>query len=132
MIVKVRPEDLPEVLVEQLQDYANGELRQKVNEAVKETAKTGAKMLKQSTDYNDRTGEYRKGWNAKLRRGKYTSVTMTEEYSVNNRKYQITHLLEKGHVGRNGERVKPYEHIGPVEEFLRVLLVSNIHKKVGY
>lgn len=130
MIVKVEAEDLPKELVEQLREYANGELRQQVNEAIKETARTGAKMLKQSSDYNDRTGEYRKGWNAKLRRGKYSSITMTEQYSINNRKHQITHLLEKGHASRNGGRVKPYEHIEPVEEILETLVISNISKKM--
>ena len=109
MIVKIDAEELPEELVRQLQDFANGELKQKVNEAIKETAKAGAKMLKQSSDYNDRTGEYRKGWNVKLRKGKYSSATMTEQYSVNNRKHQITHLLEKGNASRNGGRGKQYE-----------------------
>ncbi|HJD38157.1 MAG TPA: HK97 gp10 family phage protein [Candidatus Blautia ornithocaccae] len=131
MIVKIDAEELPEELVRQLQDFANGELKQKVNEAIKETAKAGAKMLKQSSDYNDRTGEYRKGWNVKLRKGKYSSVTMTEQYSVNNRKHQITHLLEKGHASRNGGRVKPYEHFAPTEEALETLVIEKINKKIG-
>lgn len=132
MIAQVKPEDLEEELKRQLQDWTNGELRQQVNKAIKKTAKTGAKMLKEGGPYKDRTGDYSKSWNAKLRRGKYTSVTMTEQYSINaGKQYRLTHLLENGHQSRSGGRVKAYGHIKPVEEYLEVLVISNIHKEVG-
>lgn len=131
MIVKANPDNLPEELVKELQDWTNTELRQKVNEAIKETAETGAKMLRGGGPYKERTGKYTKDWDEKLRKKALTAITKTEEYSVyNKKKYQLTHLLEKGHLSRNGERVKPFEHIKPTEEFMETLVVSNIRKHV--
>lgn len=132
MIVKVDPNYLPDEIVKELQDWKNGELRQKINEAVKETAEHGANMLKAGGPYKDRTGEYSKGWTATLRRRKYDAITHTEAYSINNKKhYRLTHLLENGHASRNGGRVKAYEHIKPTEEFLEQLVISNINKKMN-
>lgn len=131
MIVKANPDNLPEELVKELQDWTNTELRQKVNEAIRETAETGAKMLRNGGPYAERTGKYTKDWDAKMRKKALTAITNTEEYTVyNKRKYQLTHLLENGHQSRNGGRVRPFEHIKPTEEFIETLVVSNIRKHV--
>lgn len=131
MIVKANPDNLPEELVKELQDWTNTELRQKVNEAIKETAETGAKMLRGGGTYKERTGKYTKNWDEKLRKKALTDITKTEEYSVYNKKeYQLTHLLENGHQSRSGGRVRPYEHIKPTEEFMETLVISNIRKHV--
>lgn len=131
MIVKATPENLDQEIAKQLQDWANGDVRRAVNEALKETANTAAKMLRQGGSYQERTGEYSKDWKSKLRKGKYTSEIMTEQYSVYNKDhYQLTHLLERGHQSRNGGRVKAYEHIKPTYEVVEQLVVSNIGKRI--
>lgn len=130
MIVKIDPNDLEETVREQLQDWANGTLRRAVNEAVKETAATTAKLLKQGGGYEERTGKYSKDWDSKLRAKSYSGITGTEEWTVYNKKhYQLTHLLEKGHQKRNGGRTKAFEHIGPVQELAEQLIISNVGKK---
>lgn len=132
MIVKLEAEDLPDKIVEQLKGWANGDLRQALNEAIQETAETGAKMLQKDGPYKSRMGKYAKGWQATLRKRRYSSITGLEQYSINNKtRYQLTHLLENGHVGRDGKRVKAFEHIKPVEEFMETLVVSNANKKLA-
>lgn len=60
-----------------------------------------------------RTGEYNRGWkvkeNAKTLRG--------VSYILHNpKRYRLTHLLEKGHVNRDGSRTAARVHIKPIEE----------------
>lgn len=130
MIVKIEADDLPEEITKQLKGWAGGELRRQINEAIRETAETGAKMLQETSP--KRSGKYGKSWEATLRKKKYSAIIGTEQYSVHNKKYyRLSHLLEKGHVSRNGGRVRPYEHIRQTEEFLETLVVSNVNKKIS-
>jgi hypothetical protein len=55
------------------------------------------------------TGDYRKGWAIKKSGKKYIVHNKTD--------YQLTHLLEHGHIKRGGgDRVEPRVHIAPAEE----------------
>jgi hypothetical protein len=54
------------------------------------------------------TGDYAKGWARKK---------TAHGFIVHNRTdYQLTHLLERGHMNRDGSRTAPRVHIAPVEE----------------
>lgn len=56
----------------------------------------------------DRKGHYKDGWSSK----KTYSAVDTFEYEVRNtKKYQLTHLLEHGHIAANGVRVGVRPHI---------------------
>lgn len=59
-----------------------------------------------------RTGEYRKGWRVKTEKGNgYVDCIVH-----NATDYQLTHLLEKPHLKRNGGMTAPKVHIAPVEQ----------------
>lgn len=54
-------------------------------------------MKKTSGDFSDRTGDYRKGWRATLRK---TRISVDARV-YNETDYRLTHLLEKGHKVKN-------------------------------
>ena len=130
MVVKVDYNSLSEEIQNQLKTFGTA-LNREINEGLKEVADKTAETLRQGGPYNERSGKYTRDWAVKLRSRSYSSVTMTEEYTVYNKKnYQFTHLLEKGHVSRNGARVRPFEHIKPAEELAEQMAISEVNKAV--
>ena len=122
---------LGDAIMSQLEEWTNGELKQAVNEGLKETAAAAEKALKQGGPYTERTGKYTKDWTHGVRGSRAPAITGLNGYSVYNKKnYQLTHLLEKGHQARHGGRVRAFEHIGPVNDTLGELAVQKITQKV--
>ena len=128
MVVKVKPEQLDAAIREQLETYSE-EVRQNLNKNLKEVAEKTAETLKKGGTYKERTGKYTPDWSVTAR--KAVSAVKGEQYSVHNRKhYQLTHLLEKGHVTRNGRRTRAFEHILPAEQAAEELAVTAVEKAV--
>ena len=68
--------------------------------------------LKLVCEIHKRTGDYKKSWKVKTTKGKgFVSCIIH-----NATDYQLTHLLEKPHLKRNGGLTTPKVHIAPVEE----------------
>lgn len=100
---------LASLINRELQRYAN-RIEEDVDAVAKEVAKDGAQKLKATSPKN--TGDYAEGW---------TYKKVDNAYVVHNKnKPQITHLLEKSHVQRDGSRSTPEIHIKPVEESMVV------------
>lgn len=96
-------------------DEYNYEVRQKMLEASKETAKDTVSLLRQTSPKGKgaKAGQYARGWKSKKQTNGYIVYNATD--------YQLTHLLEKGHrifvrgkyIGRS---TRPKVHIKPAEE----------------
>lgn len=98
------------VIMEGLTEYAElaadvmKDCVRKAGDTVKRETKAGAPV---------KTGRYKKSWMVKRQR----ETSNVLEVVVHSRdRYQLTHLLEKGHAKRGGGRVKAVPHIAPAEE----------------
>lgn len=103
--------DFTAEVMEALNSYAVG-----VNEAMQKVlpnvAKEAAKQLQNNSPH--RTGKYASGW-----RQKTTSGALDVQAVVYNAKAPgLSHLLEHGHLLRNGKRSRAVTHIKPVEEWV--------------
>ena len=128
MVVNVKPDQLDQAIRESLETY-NANISRAVNESLKDVADKTAETLKKGGSYKERTGKYTPDWSVTAR--STASSLQGEEYSVHNRKhYQLTHLLEKGHVTRNGSRTKAYQHILPAEQAAQELAVEAVEQAV--
>lgn len=82
-----------------------------MKKAVKKTATAVKKDI--ATNAPKRTGKYAASWTTKKTKENSHSIEMTVHSKD---RYQLAHLLEKGHAKRGGGRVAGRPHIAPAEE----------------
>ena len=111
MVVSTSYENLPDELQKALSEYSV-EISEKLNKAYKELAEAGVAKLQSTHPYHDRTGKYSKGFTVTQRKNAVSAMG-AESYTIHNKRYQITHLLEHGHLTRNGGRARAFEHWKP-------------------
>lgn len=100
------------VQMKQVLDEVNKEVEESARKNIDRTAKESVQKLRNTSP--KKTGSYAKGWGTK-KQGDMDVV-------VHNRTdYQLTHLLENGHVIKNKKgtygRTHGIKHIAPVEEW---------------
>ncbi len=107
---RVTVDQMADAIMEGLQEYA-----QLATDVMKDCVKKAGNAVKKETQAGVpvKTGRYQKSWTVK--RQKETGNTLEVVVHSRNR-YQLTHLLEKGHAKRGGGRVKAIPHIAPAEE----------------
>lgn len=93
-------------------------------------AKEGVKTLKATSPKNKRNsthrGKYAKGWRAKKENSRGSI-----HYIIHNATdYQLTHLLEKPHLKRNGGYTSPIVHIKPVEQQCISKYIKNVENGI--
>lgn len=122
MAKKTTLEKLDVELDEILNEYANS-IYEGVEEAKIAVGKAGVKMLKQSAQQFNGTGEYAKSWAVDAEKSR-TGNTVVIYSKIPSR----PHLLEYGHakVGKKGGRVPAYPHIQPVEEKLNAMFKNKV------
>ena len=124
----IKPDELQKVVMNYLENYKE-DIDEDVIETVDEITKKARDELKQTSPRGKgtRSNPYYKGWAIKLskrRSGVYYKVIW------NKTNYQLTHLLEFGHVTRNGGRTKAIPHIRPIEQKYNVEFVYKLEKKI--
>ena len=107
---RVSADRMAEAVMEGLLEYA-----ELAADVMKDCVKKAGNTVKKETQAGApvRTGKYKRSWAVKRQRE--TSSTLEVVVHSRNR-YQLTHLLEKGHAKRGGGRVKAIPHIAPAEE----------------
>ena len=96
----------------ELLDEVDKEVQQSARKGIDKVSKESVQKLRNTSPV--KTGSYAKGWSTK-KQGDMDVVV------YNRTDYQLTHLLENGHVIRNAKgtygRAPAHKHIKPVEEW---------------
>ncbi|MCD8353565.1 MAG: HK97 gp10 family phage protein [Clostridiales bacterium] len=106
---KVSIDEMADAINEGLQEYADL-AAEDMKSAVRKSATTVRKSIQAGAPV--RTGAYRKSWTV-TKTGEDSQSLHLTVHSKN--RYQLVHLLEKGHANRGGGRTKAYPHIAPAE-----------------
>lgn len=107
----ISPLELSDALMQSLEE-ASAEIREQVNEEAENIASDVCKRLKKESPRD--TSKYSKSWEVI---SKKNEITGNIHYIVRNRKhYRLTHLLEYGHLNRDGSRTQEKPHIARIND----------------
>ena len=117
-------DDLAEEIMQGLQEYAD-----LADTAMKKAVRKTATQVKNEISANapKDTGKYAKSWATKKTKENSHSLEMTV-HSKN--RYQLAHLLEKGHAKRGGGRVSGHK-LSDTENYVGYTM-QVIYEEVGY
>ncbi len=118
-------DDMADEIMKGLTEYS-----ELADSAMKKAVRKTATSVKKEISANApiKSGRYKKSWTAKKTKENSHSLEMTVHSKD---RYQIAHLLEKGHAKRNGGRVAAIPHIAPAEENGADMLESLIKKELS-
>ena len=118
----INVEDMASAIMQGLHEYADL-ATDEMKKAVTKTATTVKKEIEQTAPSD--TGTYAKSWTATKTLEKSGALQITIR---SKNRYQIAHLLEKGHAKRGGGRVEGIPHIAPAEEHGKEMLEDLIRE----
>ena len=109
---KIKPEQCAETVSKMLAEYAS-DVDQTMAKVVTETALEAEQELHGAGTFNDT--KYKRSWDTQIKKRR-----LYIEARVFNKKGQLTHLLEHGHVIAKGGRIvgnaRAFEHIAPIND----------------
>ena len=122
---KINIDKMAAAISQALDDY-DQQAVDKTKAIIGELAAEAVANLKQ--DSPKRTGRYAKDW---ARQTSYETAREKRDTVYNKKHYQLTHLLEHGHVKRNGTgRVDGIPHIGPENERIKTELEARLKARL--
>jgi len=120
------------VQMERVLDSYSKEVKKATDDAIGKTSAEAVRKLKNTSPKGTpHRRRYAEGWAKKTVKGR----NGIDEVTVHNKtNYQLTHLLENGHVIRNGKgtygRTNGIKHIAPVEEWAADDLPEKIKREL--
>lgn len=132
--VTVKPDQLAREILKDLNEYTDN-VRVHVDDAVGEVAKESQKKLRATTgaEGSNVWRKYPTGWTTKQTRRR----NFHKEEVWNAKHYRLTHLLENGHVVRNGtgrnngrQKTREFKHIGPINDEAQKRLEEKIKEAI--
>ena len=112
MAETVKVDDLAAAITAAVREYTE-DVSEAIAQKVDQTADLVLADAKAGGQYEDRTGEYRKGW----KKTKADEYGRTRRIIWNKDGYRRVHLLEFGHATRGGTgRVRAFPHLVPAYE----------------
>ena len=127
---RVTAETLADAVMEIMEEY-RADVTASLRDVVHDVARKGAQAIR-----NDANQKFK---DVKLPRGRYsTGWTVADadgrldarSYIYNSKYPGLPHLLEYGHLNRDGSRTPGRPHIEPVEEQLEQLLMQGLEGKL--
>ena len=105
------------------------DLQEEVNDIVKEVAKEGAKKLRARSP--KKSGNYAKGWTVHTSTKNDSRQFKTTTATIHNKsKPTLTHLLENGHLKRDGSKVQGQPHIEPTAREVEEELLKKVEEAI--
>ena len=125
---KVTADTLADAIKDIMEDY-RADVTASLREVVHDVAKKGAEAIRSDskTKFRDvklSKGRYATGWTAKDADGRLDA----RSYIYNSKYPGLPHLLEYGHLNRDGSRTPGREHIQPVVDTLERELFDNLER----
>lgn len=120
----VSVDDLSTAVKRELEEYCDF-TAEEVKKIVEEVGENVKKEIQANAPVD--TGAYRKSW--KVTKSKETATSKTVVIHSDKR-YRLTHLLEKGHAKRGGGRVAAKVHIAPAEANAEKQLMERVERSL--
>lgn len=122
---KVTVDNLSEAINKILEEYGE-EVNQNLEQITTQVAKTGVQALRSASSIFG-SGKYKSGWTVDFERWRGGYI---KAHIWNSKVPGLPHLLENGHLLRNGRRSPGRVHIQPVEQRLIEEFTRQIEAKL--